>query len=159
MPFIINHIDNVLLAVEIGVKVGKFLVEVAKVLAKVAHFTALFIGGMLIISANWAYECYQHVEGKTTTYAAVEEADHGEIQHEEFAVEHETPEEYIASTIIANPIDWELEAENQMNEPLVELTHPVLAKDWVLDTDAIATLPIKPKRGGRVKAPREKVVA
>ena len=145
MPFIINHIDNVLLAVEIAIKVSKFLVKAAKLAAKVAHFTALFIGGMLIIGCQWAIECHQHVSGKTVTHVdtAISESNHpiAQAPHQESAPAPEVAPEQFAS------------------EPLVAIVNPVLAKDWVLDTDAIDKLPIKPKRGGQAKAPREKVAA
>jgi hypothetical protein len=85
MPFLINNVDNFLLAVELTVKVCKFLLAVGKVLAKVLHWTALFIGGALIFAAYWAVECHAHITGKTQTFAAIAEAKHGELEHAESA--------------------------------------------------------------------------
>lgn len=136
MPFIINHIDNLLLAIELAIKVSRFILATAKIVAKVMHFTFLLVGGAVILAAYWGYQCYQHYRGLTTTFASIAEAEHGEVVKEFAPATEVTPEQFVANQIVSNPIDWELEADKQMAEAPTELpvTAPTMYQQLPINT-------------------------
>jgi hypothetical protein len=129
MPFIINHIDTLMTIVSVTLKVLKFA-------ATVAHYIALAIGAVLVLTGYWLVTAHQHFTGKTQTMVDVVAAVHGPVLAEYGVALTVAPEFYIPVA----PATYSLDRRN----------------DWVLE-DAIA--PIAPAKTTRERTNRKSLVA
>jgi hypothetical protein len=128
MPFI-NHIDTLMTIASVTLKALKFV-------ATVAHYIALAIGAVLILTGYWLVTAHQHLTGKTETVVDVVAAVHGPVLTEYGAALAVAPEFYIPVA----PAVYSLSRSN----------------DWVLE-DAIA--PIAPVKPTRKRTTRKSLVA
>jgi hypothetical protein len=106
MPFIINHIDTLATIASATLKVFKFA-------ATVAHYIALAIGAVLILTGCWLVTARQHFTGETQTVADVTEAVHGPVLAEYGVAKSVTPGSYLsvapAVYSLTRSNDWVLE--------------------------------------------------
>lgn len=125
MPFI-NHIDTLMTAVSVTLKVFKFA-------ATVLHYIALAIGAVLILTGYWLVTAANHFTGKTQTMTDVADAVHGPVLAEYGVAKSVAPESYLSVV----PAVYSLNRSN----------------DWVLE-DAVAPIePTKQTRKRRNKKP------
>jgi hypothetical protein len=124
MPFIINHIDTLATIASVTLKVLKFA-------ATVAHYIALAIGAVLVLTGYWLVTVHQHFAGKTQTIADVADAVHGPVLTEYGESAMLTPENYMAGVLSTYSL------------PKVQ--------DWVLEDMAVAIAVTKPGRNRRAK--------
>jgi hypothetical protein len=122
MPFIINHIDTFMAIVSVTLKVLKFA-------ATVAHYIALAVGAVLVLTGYWLVTVHQHFTGITQTIVDVADAVHGPVLVEYGVALTVAPEFYIPVA----PAAYSL---NQRN-------------DWVLEDLAVAIALTKPSRKAR----------
>lgn len=104
---IINHIDNLMIAIEVAVKVAKFV-------ARVLHLLMLVIGYVAIGIGVGVYLAYQHWSGKQTAQVDVTEAEHGPVPEEFAEVGRIHPNEmylYTAADRSPRAVEWQLDAE------------------------------------------------
>jgi hypothetical protein len=125
MPFIINHIDTLATIASVTLKVFKFA-------ATVAHYIALAIGAVLILTGYWLVTAHQHFTGKTQTAIDVVESAHGPVLAEYGVAKSVAPESYLSVV----PAVYSLNRSN----------------DWVLE-DAVA--PIKPTKQARKRQSKQ----
>jgi hypothetical protein len=124
MPFIINHIDTLATIASVTLKVLKFA-------ATVAHYIALAIGAVLILTGYWLVTAHQHFTGKTQTVADVTEAVHGPVLAEYGESAMLTPEAYMAGVLSTYSLPK--------------------TQNWVLEDMAVAIAVTKPGRNRRAK--------